>query len=159
MLCDYAEIHSLYLRMRNPLLLTLVSFLVLYACRQTERERIDIMGISVVMVDTAPLRYIQLTDSLLGKIKRQDRLRVLMNRQRAFSNSGMPDSALSTGVQIRELAGEYGDSLSMAKSLLYIKGSISAEQQRLFEPYLEISLRAFRREKIVYEQGVILGLM
>ena len=145
--------------MRNPLLLTLVSFLVLYSCTQTRRDGIDIAGISAVMVDTAPLRYIQLTDSLVGKIQRKDRLQVLINRQRAFSNSGMPDSALSTGVQIRELAGEYGDSLSMAKSLIYIKGSISAEQQRLFEPYLEISLRAFRREKMVYEQGVILGLM
>ena len=111
------------------------------------------------MVDSAPMRYINLTDSVLEDYEGQILIRILLSRQRAFAHLGLMDSVLSAGVRIRALAGEYGDSLSMAKSLLYIKGAIPVEQQRLFEPYLEPGLRLFRKEGKRYEQGVILGLM
>lgn len=113
-------------------------------------------------VEEDPSAFLRVSDSLLQQkngLGKGERIPILLSRQRAFSLLNMPDSVLSTGVQIRVLAGDLGDSISMAKSLLYIRGSVSAEQQRLFAPYLEGALRAFRKEGWVYEQGVIFGLM
>jgi AraC-like DNA-binding protein len=86
-------------------------------------------------------------------------IRLLLMRQQAFAKIMLMDSVISSGVRIRQLAEQVGDSLSMAKSLLPIRGEVSIADQQELEPYLPGAVRTFARNGMRYEESVIEGLM
>lgn len=85
-------------------------------------------------------------------------IRLLLLRQQVFSQRRQMDSVLSVGVQIRRLALLSGDSLSIAKSLLPVRGEVSMEDQQALEPWLPLAIRMFRAKNMKYELAVVEGL-
>ncbi len=154
---------GLFLNMRHHSIIHFLLLCMLSSCLSDSPGGIDSMQKDRSMVDRSPEQYIRISDSLLkkydGKRDVSERISILLSRQRAFSLLGLMDSVLSTGVLIRAEAEAIADSLSMARSLLPIRGNLSPEQQQQFEPYLEGALRTLRNRGMDYEQGVILALM
>ena len=69
------------------------------------------------------------------------------------------DSVLSAGISIRKDAERAGDSLSMAKSLLPVRGEVSMADQQSIVPYLPGAASTFRNDRLYYEEAVINGLI
>lgn len=85
-------------------------------------------------------------------------IRLLLLRQQVFSHRRQMDSVLSTGVNIRRLALLFGDSLSIAKSLLPVRGEVSMDDQQALEPWIPMAIRLFRAKDMKYELAVMEGL-
>lgn len=86
------------------------------------------------------------------------RIKLQLTLQQAYAAKRLMDSVLSTGVRIRTLAQETGDSLSMARSLLPVRGEVSMADQQALEPYLPGAARIFKQQGLKYEEAVIEGL-
>lgn len=86
------------------------------------------------------------------------RIKLLLTLQQAYAGKRLMDSVLSTGIRIRSLAEETGDSLSMARSLLPVRGEVSMADQQALEPYLPGAARIFKTNGLTYEEAVIEGL-
>lgn len=133
------------------------------SCRSNREHEALLLQQAEDAVDLDPKLALSLTDSALSTPRGRrltDKLTVsyLLVRQRAFSKLGVMDSVLSTGVRIRERASITGDSLSMAKSLLPVRGEVSVEDQQALEPYLPGAIRSFKAAGLAYEEAVIEGL-
>ena len=68
-------------------------------------------------------------------------IRLLLMRQQIFADKHQMDSVLSIGVDIRRLALKLGDSLSIAKTLLPVRGEVSLTDQQLLEPWIPVAFR------------------
>ena len=154
---------GLFLNMRHHSIIHFLLLCMLSSCLSDSPGGIDSMQKDRSMVDRSPEQYIRISDSLLkkydGKRDVSERISILLSRQRAFSLLGLMDSVLSTGVLIRAEAVTISDSISMARSLLPIRGDISMTDQAAFESYLPGAIRAFQKAGLAYEEGVIQALM
>jgi len=146
------------------ILLISLSFILIVSCRFNQDQDDAILKQPREVVDRDPAKAILLTDSALreirgGRINEQFSVPLLLVRQQAFSKLGMMDSVLATGVKIRELASSTGDSLTMAKTLLPVRGEISMADQQVLEPFLPGAARSFASAGMTYEEAVIEGLI
>ena len=146
------------------ILLISLSFILIVSCRFNQDQDDAILKQPREAVDRDPAKAILLTDSALreirgGRINEQFSVPLLLVRQQAFSKLGMMDSVLATGVKIRELASSTGDSLTMAKTLLPVRGEISMADQQALEPFLPGAARSFASAGMTYEEAVIEGLI
>jgi AraC-like DNA-binding protein/tetratricopeptide (TPR) repeat protein len=136
----------------------------IFSCRSNREHETILLQEAEDVVDRDPSLALSLTDSALSAPRGRrltDKLKVsyLLVRQRAFSKLGLMDSVLSTGVRIREKASITGDSLSMAKSLLHVRGEISMIDQKAIEPFLSGAVRSFASKRMTYEEAVIEALI
>jgi AraC-like DNA-binding protein/tetratricopeptide (TPR) repeat protein len=150
--------------MQIRVLFLISAFTFVLSCRSNREHEVLLLQQAEEAVDLDPRLALSLTDSAFlskGRGKLPDKLTVscLLVRQRAFSKLGVMDSVLSTGVRIREIASISADSLSMAKSLLHVRGEVSMAAQRAIEPYLPGAVRAFRAAGMTYEEAVIEGMI
>jgi tetratricopeptide (TPR) repeat protein len=112
------------------------------------------------LASSNPTKTIAITDSLLisdqfKQLAGADAIKILEIRQKTFGKLGNMKEVISTGAKIIEIAEKTGDSLSIAKSLLPIKGDIDfSEKQRLLK-YLPGAISTFEKYKMAYEQGVV----
>jgi AraC-like DNA-binding protein len=145
-------------------LVCITILLSLYACRQDNRYADELEGLSEKLIASDPASALELADSAL-QIRNSDRspvstqIRLQLIRQQAFAGLRQMDSVIATGMRIRRLAEQVGDSLAMARSLLPVKGEVSMADQRELQPYLPGAARTFAARGMRYEEAVIDGLM
>lgn len=108
----------------------------------------------------AAIAYIDSTTNMFGasSLNPSSSIRLQLTLQQAYAKKRMMDSVIAIGVRIRSMAAETGDSLSMARSLLPVRGEVSMADQQALEPYLPGAVRIFRKEGLKYEEAVIEGL-
>ena len=111
-----------------------------------------------------PNATIRSVDSILSvrttpPVPPASRLELKLIRQRAYAATGRMDSVLSAGISIRKDAEPAGDSLSMARSLLPVRGEVSMSDQQAIVPYLPGAAGTFRKAHMYYEEAVINGLI
>lgn len=146
-------------------LTSLLSILILFlSCTWGSRQASKLERQAERLLASNPDSAVKLIDGALGTADRTGlgtdaRIRLLLMRQQAFSGLRRMDSVIATGVRIRRLAEQAGDSLSMARSLLPVRGEVSMADQQELEPYLPGAARAFARNGMRYEESVIEGLM
>ena len=138
--------------------------ILLLSCTMGSQQVSELEKKAERLLSTNPDSAIRLIDGVLGiddrQVPGQDaRIRLLLVRQQAFSGLRQMDSVIATGVRIRRLAEQTGDSLSMAKSLLSVRGEVSMTDQQELEPYLPGAARTFAANDMPYEESVIEGLM
>ena len=137
--------------------------LLLFSCTLGSREVSELEKQASNLISSNPDSAVKLIDGALGTddrpgLRRDDQIRLLLLRQQAFSGLRQMDSVIATGVRIRRIAEQVGDSLSMAKSLLPIRGEVSIADQQALEPYLPGAARTFAAKGMRYEESVIEGL-
>ena len=149
------------LRCGTAILFILILFL---SCKMGSRQLSDLDRQAERLLSSNPDSVVKLIDGALGTDDRlgpapDARIRLLLVRQQAFVGLRLMDSVITTGVRIRRLAEQVGDSLSMARSLLPVRGEVSMADQQELEPYLPGAARAFAASGMRYEESVIEGLM
>ena len=138
-------------------------FIFLIGCQTQGRRGDDAVALSESLLAANPDSALAYIDSVWkqtgsGRLDKSAQIRLLLVRQKAFAQKRMMDSVIASGVLIRSLAAETGDSLSMARSLLPVRGEVSMADQKNLEPYLPGAARTFKAAGMVYEEAVIEGL-
>jgi AraC-like DNA-binding protein len=139
-------------------------FMLLYvSCSTGGRQATELERQAERLLATNPDSALKVIDSALrlegGKAAGDAaKTRLLLMRQQAYAGQRLMDSVISTGVRIRKLALLNGDSLSIAKSLLPVRGEVSMADQRELEPFLPGAARIFAARGMRYEEAVIEGL-
>jgi AraC-like DNA-binding protein/tetratricopeptide (TPR) repeat protein len=128
------------------------------------RQSDDLYKQAEQALSRTPERVLALTDSAMkgsggGRLSTKQTVSFLLLRQLAFSKQGKMDSVLAVGAAIREMASSIGDSLSMAKTLLHVRGEISMIDQQAIEPFLPGAVRSFASMGMLYEEAVIESLI
>lgn len=139
-------------------------YLIYSACQSGKDVGADIVKRSESTLASDPNAAIIEVDSLLNSptsksISPKARIQLNLLRQRAYAAVGVMDSVLSVGVSIRKEAEQVGDSISMARSLLPIRGEISMTDQQAIVPYLPGAAGTFQKQGMFYEEAVINGLI
>lgn len=98
------------------------------------------------------------TDKLLGASSKKELsdsqlVSLYLLKQEAFAKLQKMDSVLVLGEQIRNIAQKIPDSLSIARSLLTVKGEIDFTAQKKMAPFYVGSIRVFKHHKMIYEQA------
>jgi AraC-like DNA-binding protein len=143
--------------------IAILFFLFLIGCQTQGRRGDDAVALSESLLASNPDSALAYIDSVWkqtgsGRLDKSAQIRLLLVRQKAFAQKRMMDSVIASGVLIRSLAAETGDSLSMARSLLPVRGEVSMADQKNMEPYLPGAARTFKAAGMVYEEAVIEGL-
>jgi AraC-like DNA-binding protein len=112
------------------------------------------------ILHTKPDSALTIIQQLLKEASASDtpnnrQIRLLLMRQQIFSDKHQMDSVLSIGVDIRRLALKLGDSLSIAKTLLPVRGEVSLTDQQVLEPWIPVTFRAFSAQNMRFELAVI----
>lgn len=94
-----------------------------------------------------------LSDNPINAIDKNQLLKIYLLKQEAFSNIGIMDSVLSTGIKIRVLASETSDSLAIANSLLPVRGEIDFSSQQEIAPYFLGAIHTFKTNSMLYESA------
>ena len=139
-------------------------YLIFTACQSGKDVKPDIIQQSQSTLVSDPNATIRSIDSILYApttrgISSSSQIELKLIRQRAYAAIGRMDSVLSAGVSIRKDAVPTGDSLSIAKSLLPIRGEVSMADQQALEPYLPGAAGTFHTRGMFYEEAVINGLI
>lgn len=103
-----------------------------------------------------PQQSILLSDSLLKRsegLSKSAKLKIHIERQKAFAAIQEMDSVIVSGTIIRDLASGLNDSLAIALSLLPVRGDIGFEAQKEMELYLPGAISAFGKAKMPSEQA------
>lgn len=148
--------------LRLPTSFIFMLFLLL-SCTMGGRQVSELERRAERLLASNPDSAIKVVDSALRTaggmgVSEAAQIRLLLTRQQAFAARRQMDSVIKTGVRIRRLALLEGDSLSIAKSLLPVRGEVSLEDQRGLEPYLAGAARVFAAKGMRYEEAVIEGL-
>jgi AraC-like DNA-binding protein len=138
-------------------------YLIYSACQSGKDVGPDIVNRSESTLATDANAAIIEVDSLLNSptsknISPKTRLQLRLIRQRAYAAVGVMDSVLSAGISIRTEAEKLRDSLSIARSLLPVRGEVSMVDQQAIVPYLPGAASTFRKQGMHYEEAVINGL-
>jgi len=106
------------------------------------------------------IAFIDSTSNGIGNssINPSVRIKLQLTLQQAYARKRMMDSVIAIGVRIRSMAEETRDSMSMARSLLPVRGEVSMAAQQAIEPYLPGAARIFKEQGMQYEEAVIEGL-
>lgn len=154
--------------MKNKDLIFLIPLLIillqLAGCLNPQKQtQSDDLEAAASHLQTHPDSTIAITDALLfssNAAKPSDKLllRILDLRQQAFSRMAQIDSIVITGERIREVAGRLKDSLSMARSLLPVKGNVDFSHLQKMEPYFPGAIALFRREGKSFEEAKLTGM-
>jgi AraC-like DNA-binding protein len=139
-------------------------YLTFAACQSGRDVAPDIIQQSELTLVSDPNATIRRIDSILYApttpgLFTSSQLELKLIRQRAYAAIGRMDSVLSAGVSIRKDAERIGDSLSMARSLLPVRGEVSMADQQALEPYLPGAAGTFHKRGMFYEEAVINGLI
>ena len=139
-------------------------YLIFTACQSGKDVKPDIIQQSRSTLVSDPNATIRSIDSVLYEpttrgISSSSQIELKLIRQRAYAAIGRMDSVLSAGISIRKDAERAGDSLSIAKSLLPVRGEVSMADQQAIVPYLPGAASTFRNERLYYEEAVINGLI
>ena len=148
----------------SRILLLFMATLFWGSCQQRQETLSDLLMQTEQSLSADPLLTIRRADSLLKSanvpgLNFESSIRWQLIRQRAYARLGQMDAVLRAGVEIRKDAEREGDSLSMAKSLLPVRGEVSMTDQLALEPYLPGAVNTFHQQGMVYEEAVIRGLM
>ncbi len=138
--------------------------LSLISCQHTGMHVGDQLKLAEKWLVSKPDSALPIIDRMLqdsGKqyVPEEIRIRLLLMRQQIFAGIQQMDSVISTGKMIRKLALLKGDSLSIARSLLPVRGEVTPEDQRDLEPWLPGAARTFADRDMQYEEAIIEGLI
>ena len=106
---------------------------------------------------------IHATDSLLNlssthSLNHASVLKIYTLRQQAFAKERAMDSVFSNGVQVRTLASAINDSLTIANSLMFIKGTFDFSHLQAAEKYFPGAIRTFGKMNMLYNKAVLENL-
>jgi tetratricopeptide (TPR) repeat protein len=114
------------------------------------------------LLNSKPDSVLKLTDSVIRislKTSLDDQLlvRAYAVRQKAFSKLKNMDSVIAVGSELRVIAERIPDSLSMANSLLLVKGEVDYNEQQKLLKYLPGGIFTFGKANKNYEKAQLLG--
>jgi tetratricopeptide (TPR) repeat protein len=146
----------------TTVLILSIFILLMVSCNENTEVDTTHFDISIAkakqILKKQPDSVLVLTDKLLQsssktKLNVSKLVALYLLRQEAFAQLKRMDSVVIIGERIRDIAKKNPDSLSIAQSLLPVKGDIDFATQQKMAPFFPGSIQVFKQHKMNYEQA------